>query len=70
MSKQKKTWIRLSLIALGLMSMTLSVGCAKQSEFVFAEGYDRMWLDEGQDIKAPTDGVFLSNRAFKYYASK
>ena len=55
------------LPAIGMLSMMLVAGCAR-SEFVILEPVDREFVSEGQTLTVPTDGVFLSDRAFKHYS--
>lgn len=68
MRKPKKTSILLLIPVIGTLSMTLVAGCAKDKEFVMTAHVDREWLRSGQNWEAPVQGVFLSDRAFKYYA--
>lgn len=68
MRKQKKTWMLRLMAGIGMLSMTLLSGCAKNAEFVMREGIDRQWVDKGQQVTSPEKGVLLSDRAFKYYS--
>lgn len=56
------------MLAIGTLSMTLGVGCANKKEFVMRENVDRFFVSKGQVVTAPEDGVYLSNRAFKFYS--
>lgn len=68
MKKPKRIWTQPLIAGIGMLLMTLTSGCAKHGEFVMREGIDRAWVDKGQELKAPENGVFLSDRAFKHYS--
>lgn len=59
----KKQWKNMTL----LLCLIAFAGCASTGNDVpFQEGVDLVWLDEGQDFKAPARGAFLSDEFYNF----
>jgi len=60
----RKTLLRNTILLVSLL--VLGSGCSTAKPYLAQEGVDLVWLEKGQDLKAPVRGLFLSDSFYNY----
>lgn len=67
MKKLKKMQRTLWCAKILPLCLMLFVGCARTgNDIPFQEGVDLVWLQEGDKLKAPAKGAFLSEKFYQF----
>jgi len=56
----------LKSILLAVFLTLFAAGCSTAKSYLAQEGVDLVWLEKGQDLKAPVRGLFLSDSFYNY----